>query len=230
MPSELDRKPWALNSKEHTLSQTVIDISELGGLAPSQPVDVSAIPGVKPTGSGFPRAGRYTVRAPESFTVDPTMAAPGTIGKTQAGNVAARVDPVIVGPSHEGYQVRFTRISAKDYTSKNREGKEYTTSQVAEYLTSFGVKENLTGDPQQAANLIASTAGQSGEVYADWVAEHRPTGYKLVGMRNFPVDANGNPQPWVEHPDENVRDAEGNRLRLRARLEVRRWIPKRDQH
>ena len=198
-----------------------IDISALGALEPTQPIDLSQ-PVEKPKSTGtFPRAGRYTVRVPEQFTVDPTMSQPGTIGKTKAGVLAARVDPTVVGPANEGYQIRFTNISAKVW---QRDGKD--TSQVAQYLQAFGIKDELSGEPEQTAGLIADTANQTADVYADWVVEHRPSGYKLIGMRNFPVDETGTHRPWVEHPDENLKGEDGQRLRLRARLEVRRWLPK----
>jgi hypothetical protein len=194
-------------------TNTFVDISALGNLQPTKPLDLT-IPetATKKAGPGFPPAGRYIVRAP-----DITGA---SFGATKAGNLKARVSPTIVGPTHEGYEIRFQDIYATPYT--DRDGKE--TSSVAQYLQAFGIEEELTGDPQQAANLIASTAGKTAEVYANWVAEHYQTGFKLVGMKNFPLDAAGKPQPWVEHPDENVKGSDGQRLRLRAHLEVTRWL------
>ena len=190
----------------------VVDISALGNLEPVAPIDLSVIPEVPKKTFTFPRAGVYTVVAPD---VIPSEA----FGKTQAGNLSARVDPKVVGPSNEGYEIRFTNLSAKVYQDP-RTGLE--TSQVAQYLQAFGITEELTGDPQQAANLIASTAGQTAEVYADWVAEHRPTKYKVSGMKNFPPDGNGGFVPYIEHPEQ--KDAEGNALRLRANLVIKRWI------
>lgn len=196
----------------------LVDISALGSLEPVQAIDLSVVPEVQKKTFTFPRAGIYKVRAPEAIPAE-------AFGKTQAGNLSARVDPTVVGPSNEGYEIRFTNLSAKVYTDP-KTGLE--TSQVAQYLQSFGITEELTGDPQQAANLIASTAGQTATVYADWVAEHRPTKYKLTGMKNFPSDGNGGFSPYVEHPDPNVTNAEGDRLRLRANLVIRRWLIPRD--
>ena len=190
-----------------------VDISSLGAQT-TQPLDLSIYPEARKR-SGLPRAGTYTVQAPEVFTEESFRTA------ASSGNLSARVDPTIVGPSNEGYNIRYVNVSATVY--QTRDGKD--TSQIGQYLQAFGVKEELTGDPQQAANLVTETAGKTAQVYADWVAEHRPTGYKLRGMKNFPTDAAGAPQSCVEHPDETVVDAEGNRLRLRANLEVRRWIP-----
>ena len=189
----------------------MVDISSLGNLESAKPLDLSIYPDAR-GGQGLPKSGRFVVRAPESFSAS-------AFSKTRAGNLSARVDPTIVGPSDEGYTLRFTNISAKVY---QRDGKD--VSQVGDYLRSFGITEELTGDPQQAANLIASTAGQTYEIFADWEARHSATGYKVTGMKNFPTDTAGNPQSWVEHPAEV--DGEGKALRLRANLVVRKFLPK----
>ena len=194
-----------------------IDISALGSLQPVQPLDLSIIPEVPKKEFTFPRAGRFIVRVPEAITEE-------NFTPTAKGVLQARVDPTITGPSNEGYEIRYTRVSATVYTDPRT---SLETSQVAQYLQAFGINEELTGEPQQAANLIASTAGQEAEVYADWVAEHRPSGYKLSGMKNFPSDGNGGFQSWIEHPDASVTDAKGDRLRLRANFVVKRWLPKR---
>lgn len=183
-------------------------------IQPAQPLDLSIYP---ETRTGLPKAGRYTVKAPDSFP-DEAFAPAAT-----SGQLTARVDPVIVGPTNENFPIKFTRVSAKVYETKG--GK--STSQLGQYLQAFGVTEQLTGDPQQAIALVRSTAGQTCDVVIDWEARHKPSGFKLVGMRGFPSDGNGGFQPWVEHPDPMIVDGEGNRLRLRANLVVRRFLPKR---
>jgi len=194
----------------------LVDISALGNLEPVQAIDLSVVPEAPKKAFSFPRAGVYTIVAPEVIPAE-------AFGKTQAGNLSARVDPKIVGPTNEGYELRFTNLSAKVYQD-SRTGLD--TSQVAQYLQAFGITEQLTGDPQQAANLIASTAGQTAEVYADWVAEHRPSKFKLSGMKNFPSDGAGGYVSYIEHPDPDVQGPTGDRLRLRANLVVKRWIAK----
>ena len=196
-----------------------IDISSLGNLQPTTPIDLSVVPENPKKAFTFPRAGRYVVRAPENITAE-------NFSSTKAGNLSARVDPTIVGPTNEGYDIRFTNLSAKVYTDPRTSTE---TSQVAQYLQAFGITDKLDGTPEQAANLIASTAGKTAEVWADWVAEHRASGFKLRGMRNFPADGQGGFQSFVEHPDASVTDADGNRLRLRANLVVSRWLPKTNQ-
>ena len=193
-----------------------VDISALGNLQPAQPIDLSVIPEAPKKAFVFPRSGKYTVRAPEAITSD-------NFRKTKADNLSARVDPTIVGPTNEGFEVRFTDISAKNYTDPRS---NLETSQVAQYLQAFGVTDELSGDPQQAADLIASTAGKTAEVILEWVAEHRASGFKLRGMRNFPPDGNGGFQSFVTMSEESgLKDAQGEPLRLRANLYVSRWLP-----
>lgn len=199
------------------MSTLMVDISTLGNLNPVQPLDLSVVPEAPKQAFSFPRAGVYELRAPESF---PTEA----FGKTQGGNLSARVDPVIVGPSNEGYEVRFTNIYATVYTDP-RTGVE--TSGIAQYLQAFGITEQLDGTPEQAANLIASTAGKTAKAYLNWEANHRPSGFKLKGMKNFPI-VDGKPVSSVEHPDESVTDQNGQRLRLRANIVVSKWLPRRE--
>ena len=195
-----------------------IDISALGNLEPTTPIDLSVIPEVPKKAFVFPRSGKYTVRAPEAITTE-------NFRKTNAGNLSARVDPTIVGPTNDGFEIRFVDISAKVYTDPRS---NVETSQVAQYLQAFGINEELTGDPQQAADLIASTAGKTAEIIVDWSAEHRQSGYKLRGMRNFPSDGNGGFKSAVPHPDNSPtgpKGADGGPLMLRANLYVSRWLP-----
>ena len=191
-----------------------VDISALGDLASAKPLDLSIYPDAKSGGRPLPRAGRYTVRAPESF---PSTA----FGKTKSGgNLSARVDPTIVGPTDADTLIRFTNLSAKVY---QRDGKD--VSQMGDYLRAFGITEELTGDPQQAANLIASTANLTYEIVGDWEARHQASGFQIKGMRNFPADGNGGFQSWVNHPTEKNQET-GEPLRLRANFVVKRYLPK----
>lgn len=185
------------------------DISSLGNLASAEPIDMDMYQDAKPRSR--PEAGEYVVRAPESF---PETA----FGKTQAGNLKVNIDPTIVGPTNEGYTIRFTSISAKVYESQGG----VKTSQLGQYLRSCGLKGTLPGDPQAQANAVERTAGRTFRVYADWVAEHRPTGFKVTGMKSFPSDGNGGRQPWVNHPTE--KDENGEPLRVWANLVVRRYL------
>ena len=193
-----------------------VDISALGNLAPVQPLDLSVIP-EQPARKefSFPKAGVYEVRAPESFPSE-------AFTPTQNGSWGARVDPVVVGPTNEGFEVRYQRIYPTVYTDP-RTGLE--TSSVAQYLQAFGITEKLDGTAQQAIDLIASTAGKTAKAYLQWEIRHAASGFKLRGMKQFPKGINGEPQPWAEHPDETLKGEDGQRLRLRANVFISRWIP-----
>lgn len=191
------------------------DISALGQLNPTEALDLDTYKSVG-QGRPFPRAGRYTLRAPESF---PTEA----FGKTKAGNLSAQIDPTIVGPSHEGTVLRFTRVSAKDF----RRGGEIV-SQVGDYLKACGQSGKVSGDPQEVADAIERTANLTYEAEIDWrvyaKAQNRDgSDFVVEGMTNFPKDAQGNPVPYVESP--TAKDEQGNPLRLRANLQITRFYP-----
>jgi hypothetical protein len=192
------------------------DISRLGQLNTSAPLDLEIYADVK-TGFQLPEAGRYTVRAPESF---PDTA----FGATKAGFLSAQIDPTIVGPTNEGFQIRFTKVSAKTY---KRSGAD--VSQLGDYLRACGMRVQVTGDPQSLADAVERTANAVYQVDVDWRAYNKNTGFTVEGMKNFPPrrDKDGNViggyQSWVEDPTEKGED--GKPLRLRANLQVDRYIP-----
>lgn len=181
-----------------------VNISALGNLAPAEPLDLDTYADVKGTRFQLPKKGRYVVRAPESFE--------NAFGTTQAGHLKAQVDPTIVGPTNEGFQIRYVNISAKPYPSGN-------ASQFGDYLRACGRRGNLR-DVQALADAVAETAGTIYQVDLDWKAYNKETGYEVKGMENFPI-VDGEPQSWIEDP--NV-GADGTHKRLRANLEVRRFI------
>lgn len=189
----------------------MINISEIGNLNAAEPLDLSMYKDAQ-AGPALPKAGIYQVKAPDSFPVQ-------AFGATKAGNLSAQVDPTIVGPTNEGYTLRFTKVSAKVFDRKGT-----PASQLGDYLRAFGDTGRLSGDPQEAVNRVEMTAGAIYEVEADWEARHSASGYKVTGMRNFPSDGNGGHQPFVTHPSEKGED--GEPLRLRANLVVRRYLPR----
>lgn len=188
-----------------------VNISALGNLVAAEPLDLDQYSEVKDKPKfQLPKKGRYLVRAPESF---PDTA----FGSTKAGHLKAQIDPTIVGPTNEGFQLRFVSISAKPY---ERSGGK--VSQFGDYLRACGRKGALPGDPQALADAVAATAGQTYYVDIDWKAYNSVTGMEVRGMENFPVDENGEPQSWIEDPQDLTDD--GSPKRLRANLEVRRFI------
>lgn len=184
------------------------DISTLSGLAPVEQIDLDQYQDAK-EGAPLPKKGRYTVKAPDAF---PSTA----FGTTKAGSLSVQVDPTIVGPSNDGYTIRFTKVSAKVF---KRSG--VPASQVGDYLRACGLRGRLT-NPQEIADAVEATANRTYEVDVDWRAYNKNTGYSVEGMERFPSDGNGGHLPWIEDPNE--KDQEGNPVRLRANLVVTRYI------
>lgn len=196
------------------MEMSTADISALGNLAPAEPLDTSTYTDERPA-FRLPPAGKYTLRAPESFPAEAFAAT-----KSDQPMLLARVDPTIVGGEFDGFQLRFIKVSAKPYDNKNRKTGEVLgrISQAALYLKKFGIT-NVSENPQEIANAIASTAGKTYEAYLDWEASHWATRFTLKGMKQFPSNGDGTYQSWTTHPTE--KDAEGNPLRVRANLVVR---------
>jgi len=186
------------------------DISALGQLNSSEPLDLDKYVDAK-GGGGIPPAGEYVVRAPDAFPAE-------AFGKTRNGDLSAQVDPTIVGPAHEGYTLRFTKVSAKFFPRKDS-----MASQLGDYLRACGVRGTIPGSPQAQADAVEATAGRTYKVYADWRARNRNTGFEVKGMKNFTPDGNGGYLPYVTDPGD-VDPETGEPRRLRANLEVVRFI------
>jgi hypothetical protein len=185
------------------------DISALGQLSDITPVDLSMYKGQKESTFRLPKAGRYTVRAPETISDE-------AFGKSKAGALTARIDPTIVGGEHDGFQIRFVNVSAKQW---ERDGE--LVSQMTDYLKACGL--NGTYDtPQALADAVASTAGLTYEVQLDWRAFNRNTGKSVEGMKNFPSDGNGGHLNYFEDGDD--KDEKGNPRRVRANIQITRYI------
>lgn len=189
------------------MSMATADISALGNLEPVQELDLETY--ADTSGFRLPRAGEYTLRAPETIGAE-------AFSKSQAGYLTARVDPTIVGPTNEGFEIRFVRISAKPYENKGS-----MISQAALYLRACGVKRT-PGTNQEIADAIASTAGKTYPAYLDWEVRYQGVTLKK-GMKNFPSDGKGGYQSWIEHPSETNPET-GEPLRLRANLVVSRFL------
>jgi hypothetical protein len=187
----------------------IADISALGEMKPVEPLDLENYADNKEF-SALPKAGRYTVQAPSEF---PQAA----FGRTQAGSLSIQVDPTILGPTNEGYTLRFTKVSAKTF---KRSG--VTVSQVGDYLRATGFRGKLPTEQDQA-DAVEQTANSTYQVDVDWRAYNKSTKFSLEGMERFPSDGNGGHLPWCEDPNE--KDEQGNPVRLRANLNVVRFIP-----
>lgn len=189
------------------------DISALGNLAAAEPLDLDGYQlsgGPKP----FPKKGRYTLRARESFPAE-------SFGRAASGALTVQIDPTIASGPSEGFQLRFTRVSSKVFQRGNDR-----VSQLGDYLKACGVSGRIKDD-QDAANLAEQTAGKTFEAYLDWrlyAAGEGEGGAPLVidGMDNFPKDEHGNPVSYVE--SKNQLDEDGNPKRLRANLQIKRFV------
>lgn len=180
----------------------------------SEPIDLDVYPEARQATFSLPAKGRYTVRAPESFPAEAFRA-------TAAGALSAQIDPTIVGPSHEGFTIRFTRVSAKTFT-RGKGDSAKPASQLGDYLKACGQSGKIPGTPQDQADAVERTANSTYEVELDWYARNSNTGFMVKGMENFPPDGNGGYQSWVTDPNET--DEKGQPKRLRANLEVTRFI------
>ena len=197
-------------STMETINMSNADISSLGNLNSAEPLDLDLY---KDASAGFdlPKAGIYTLRAPDSF--------PSTsFGSTRNNDLSAQIDPTIVGPTNEGFNIRFTKISAKPF---KRSG--VTVSQIGDYLRACGRTGTVPAEPQALADAVAETAGRVYQAELDWRAYNKNTGFQVEGMKNFPKTATGEPQSWIEDPSD--KDENGAPVRLRANLSVRRYLP-----
>lgn len=150
------------------------------------------------------------MRAPEAF---PQAA----FGATAAGFLSAQVDPVIVGPSNEGFIIKFTKVSAKQF---KRSG--LPASQMGDYLRACGLRARLT-DNAALADAVEQTTNTIYQVDVDWRAYNKNTKFSVEGMERFPSDGNGGHLPW--YPDPTEKDDSGDPIRLRANLVVARYVP-----
>ena len=185
------------------------DISSLGELRPVGPLDLINYKDNQEL-PPLPTKGRYTVQAPDSFPSS-------SFSRTKAGALSAQVDPKILGPTNEGLQLRFIKVSAKQF---KRGG--VNVSQLGDYLRACGFRGQFNSEQDQA-DAVEQTVNQTYQVDIDWRAYNKDTGYSLEGMERFPINGDGSHLPWCEDP--NARDENGNPVRLRANLQVVRYIP-----
>ena len=185
------------------------DISSLGELRPVEPLDLDAYADNREFTS-IPKAGRYVVQAPAEF---PSTA----FSRTKAGALSAQVDPTILGPTNEGFRLRFVKVSAKTF---KRAG--ISVSQLGDYLRACGFRGRLENEID-LANAVEGTVNQTYQVDLDWRAYNKNTGFSLEGMERFPSDGNGGHQSWTEDPVD--KDETGAPVKLRAQVIVSRYVP-----
>lgn len=184
------------------------DISSLN-LAANEPLDLDTYATAGGGGnSKFPRKGRYTLRAVDSFPQE-------AFGTSKAGALTVQIDPTIIGPTNEGKVLKFTRISAKAY---QRAGKP--VSKVGDYLKACGVSGNLS-NAQAIADAVEATAGAVFEADLDWRAYGKEADGTVVerdGMENFPTREDGSFIPYIEST--TLLDEAGKPKKFWANLEI----------
>jgi hypothetical protein len=191
------------------------DISHLGSLQPVEQLDLSNYSENKRSTFRLPEKGTYTVQAPDGFPAE-------AFTRTKKGALLVDISPTILGPAHEGFGLRRQRVSA---TAFQRDGK--WVSMVGDYLIANGVRTALH-DEQAIADAVEATAGRTYSVDLDWLAEDYASGFKVKGMENFPKNADGTYQSWVNHPTEKVvneRTGEVEPKRVRAYINIVRFNP-----
>lgn len=197
------------------------DISQLGNLQSADPLDLPMYKDAQEF--SLPKKGVYVVRAPESFSS-------ASFGASKAGFLTVSVDPTIIGPSNEGYTIKFTKVSAKPW--KDKEG--VTISQLGRYLRATGRQDTVAGDPQTQADAVEQTANSVFRIRGDWRAYNTSTGFSIEGMEKFPSDGNGGHLPYAYDPGDFERDETGTvrvdangkpvNKKLRAQFFVREYL------
>lgn len=204
---------------------STVDISALGQLTPSQPLDFNQYPSAapKPTdGAKFtlPPAGEYTLRVPvitaENFTV-----------AKASGALMLNANFEIVGPTHTGTAVRYVRLSAKTF---DREGQQVSLLGDLVKAAGGGTMPGVTedGNAQAQADAVSAISGREFKAYLNWEAEDRKygSGIKVRGMSKFPettnTDGTTTRQSFIEIPGQ--KDAQGRSARAWANLYIGNFV------
>jgi len=186
------------------------DISALQGLAPVSQIDLdNYATSAPPKRFQLPPRGEYTLQARSAFPSD-------AFGVSRSGSLSVQIDPTIVGPTHEGTELRYTRIYGTVY---QRDG--VNVSQIGDYLKACGVT-GVFATPQDLANAIEQTANLPFRAYLDWEARSKDGSVSVKGMVNFPKLEDGSFQPFVEHPTEKQDD--GSAKRVWANLVIKNFV------
>lgn len=185
-------------------------------IEPTETVDIASAYPAKAAGRRFPNKGWYTLRTTDAFTSESFVPNKANTALT------FQIDPVVVAPTNEGYQLKFNsgRISAKTYQRTDRKtNKSNTVSQLSDFLKAIGYSGTVPADAQSQADLVEQQAGKTFDALLDWRAYNPDTKAEIVGMENFPSDGNGGYLPYVLSDTQT--DDEGNPKKIWANLEIR---------
>jgi hypothetical protein len=192
-------------------------IADLENFGAVEPLDWDNYEDATQGGSGkktLPGGAVYTLRVPDQITfkdVDKTYKLSTDPSFKPALPLVAKFETMkILNVDTNLFrdEIRYVSISSKRFTSKGTDGKAQNASQTGDYLRRTGSAARPGVDPAEWVAAIEATAGSTVEAYCDWEAYDKVTKKTLRGMRNFPKDANGEYQPFVDVPDGN--DEAGN--------------------
>lgn len=203
-----------------------VDISALGKLTPSQPLDFSTYPQTpaKSTGPKFTLApaAEYDLRIVTPLVVGETLKA------SKTGNLNFKFDAEIIGGPHAGQKVRFQNASASVW---ERDGVQQ--SMLGNLVMALGGAEfpgvGADGDPTPQVNALQAVINNPFRAYVTWFAEDRKfgTGLKVKGMKNFPTvtDETGATVHQSFIPIDGQKNEKGQDARLYANLEIGNYVP-----
>lgn len=196
-----------------------VDISALGNLTPSQPLDFSKYPAPKAKTSGFTLApaAEYNLRLITPVTNE-------TLTKSQEGHLKFRFDAEIADGPYAGQKVRFQTASASVWTRDGVEQSFLGNLVMAAGGDSFpGIGED--GDPTPQVRAVEAIQGKVFRAYVTWLAKDRKygSGTEIKGMKNFPIGEGGQPQSWF--PVAGAVDDKGRPARVYANLEISNYVP-----
>jgi hypothetical protein len=187
------------------------NLEHLGAIKPTEPLDLENYADNRESKFQLPPKGIYTLTVRSEFPQE-------AFGRTKSsGALSAEINPTIVGPAHEGFTMRYIKVSATPF---KRDGK--TVSQLGDFLRSCGYSGTVK-DEQEQADAVEQQAGQVFEAELDWRAYNSKTKLNVEGMSNFPKLEDGTYQSWIADPNDT--DEKGAPKRVPARLYIRRFIP-----
>lgn len=185
------------------------NIADLSNLQAGDPLDHDIYVDAKEMAPPPPK-GEYIFRAADKIT----------LGATQQNFLSAQTDPTIIGPTNEGYQVRFTKVSAKPF----KRG-QATVSQLGDFLRAvFGPSCPRPRTVPEQTDAATSTASRTFRATGDWEAYDKETKWTLKGMENFPKNADGTFSPSVEVPDSGNKELNIPARKIRANFKIDRYI------
>lgn len=152
----------------------------------------------------FPPKGNYQLRVP-ALKTSTVVDAPDSIFKRGAdGQLKAEIGPLfIVGGPYDGFEIRFATISNKKYSNRN-------ASQMGDFL--LAAKSPFRPQTEdQWKQAVLATSNSVLEAHCDWEAYDKiPKKSLAEGMDKFPKNADGTYQRWINVPDKDAKDKNGN--------------------